>query len=43
MLGPWPQRAIILIGLAAFGFVAVLLPWRLAARNESEPARRAAG
>jgi hypothetical integral membrane protein (TIGR02206 family) len=32
MLGPWPQRAVILIALAALGFVAVLLPWRLAAR-----------
>jgi len=27
-LGPWPQRAIILIVLAALGFVVVLLPWR---------------
>ena len=29
MLGPWPQRAIILVVLAALGFVVVLLPWRL--------------
>jgi hypothetical protein len=27
MLGPWPQRAIILLALAAIGFVVVLLPW----------------
>jgi hypothetical integral membrane protein (TIGR02206 family) len=31
-LGPWPQRAIILVMLAALGFVVVLLPWRIAAR-----------
>jgi uncharacterized membrane protein YwaF len=30
MLGPWPQRAVILVLLAALGFVVVLLPWRLA-------------
>ena len=30
MLGPWPQRAIILSALSAIGFVLVLLPWRLA-------------
>jgi len=29
MLGPWPQRAVILVTLA--GFVAVLLPWLLTA------------
>lgn len=29
ILGPWPQRAIVLIVLAALGFVVVLLPWRL--------------
>jgi len=33
MLGPWPQRAIILLVLAALGFVVVLLPWRVAARH----------
>jgi hypothetical integral membrane protein (TIGR02206 family) len=26
-LGPWPQRAIILVGLVPLGFVIVLLPW----------------
>jgi len=31
MLGPWPQRAILLIILAALGFLVVLLPWRLVA------------
>ena len=30
-LGPWPRRAIILVALAMFGFVVVLLPWRLPA------------
>jgi hypothetical integral membrane protein (TIGR02206 family) len=36
MLGPWPQRAIILVVLAALGFVVVLLPWRVfAARSAS--------
>jgi len=29
MLGPWPQRAVILVALAALGFVVVLLPWRI--------------
>ncbi len=26
-LGPWPQRAIILVALVPLGFVVVLLPW----------------
>ncbi len=26
-LGPWPQRAIILVALVPIGFVVVLLPW----------------
>jgi hypothetical integral membrane protein (TIGR02206 family) len=30
-LGPWPQRAIVLVMLAVLGFVVVLLPWRIAA------------
>jgi hypothetical integral membrane protein (TIGR02206 family) len=29
-LGPWPQRAVIVIALAVIGFVLVLLPWRVA-------------
>jgi hypothetical integral membrane protein (TIGR02206 family) len=29
-LGPWPLRAVILVALAALGFVVVLLPWVLA-------------
>ena len=29
-LGPWPQRAIILVALVPLGFVAVLLPWLIA-------------
>ena len=32
-LGSWPQRAIILVMLAALGFVVVLLPWQIAARR----------
>jgi hypothetical integral membrane protein (TIGR02206 family) len=32
-LGPWPQRAIILVALAPLGFVVVLLPWLIAARH----------
>lgn len=32
-LGPWPQRAIILVALAPPGFVVVLLPWLVAARR----------
>lgn len=31
-LGPWPQRAIILVALVPLGFVIVLLPWLVAAR-----------
>lgn len=31
MLGPWPQRAVALVLLAASGFAVVLLPWRIAA------------
>ena len=33
MLGPWPQRAIVMVLLAAVGFALVLLPWRIAARR----------
>jgi hypothetical protein len=33
MLGTWPQRTIVLVLLAALGFVIVLLPWRIAARQ----------
>ena len=32
-LGPWPQRAIILVALAPLGFVVVLLPWLIVARR----------
>jgi len=31
-LGPWPQRAIILVALVPFGFLIVLAPWLIAAR-----------
>ena len=38
MLGPWPQRAIILVVLAVLGFVVVLLPWHIfAGRSAAEP------
>jgi hypothetical integral membrane protein (TIGR02206 family) len=49
-LGPWPQRAIILLALAAAGYVVVLLPWRIPAvraalgetkmRGELKPSQR---
>jgi len=32
-LGPWPQRAIILMALVPLGFALVLMPWRIAARR----------
>jgi hypothetical protein len=35
MFGPWPQRAIVPVALAAAGFVVVLLPWTIAARCAS--------
>ena len=39
-LGPWPQRAIVLVALAVPGFVVVLLPWLIAAAFPSPRARR---
>jgi hypothetical integral membrane protein (TIGR02206 family) len=35
-LGPWPQRAVVLIGLVPLGFVVALLPW-LVARGTTRP------
>jgi hypothetical integral membrane protein (TIGR02206 family) len=32
-LGPWPQRAVILVALVPLGFVAVLLPWLIVGRR----------
>jgi hypothetical integral membrane protein (TIGR02206 family) len=32
-LGPWPQRAIILVALVPLGFVAALLPWLILGRR----------
>jgi hypothetical integral membrane protein (TIGR02206 family) len=32
-LGPWPQRAIIVVAMAPLGFAVVLLPWLIAARH----------
>jgi len=34
-LGPWPLRAVILAALVPFGFVVVLLPWRIAMRRST--------
>jgi hypothetical protein len=39
-LGPWPQRAIILVALAVPGFVVVLLPWLLIARGTAPMTRQ---
>ncbi len=39
-LGPWPQRAIILVALAAFGLLVVLMPWLgVAPRSYASAAR----
>lgn len=40
-LGPWPQRAIIVVGLAAAAFVVAELPWQIGRRRRS--AQSAAG
>lgn len=32
-LGPWPERAIILVALVLLGFVAALLPWLILGRR----------
>jgi hypothetical integral membrane protein (TIGR02206 family) len=37
-MGPWPQRAIIVMALGVVGFVVLLLPWRLV--GESGPRHR---
>ena len=37
-LGPWPQRAIVLICLVPIGFVIVLLPWLIARAISARPA-----
>jgi hypothetical integral membrane protein (TIGR02206 family) len=33
-MGPWPRRAVIVMGLAALGFVLTLLPWRLTGQRD---------
>ena len=38
MLGPWPQRAIILLALGALGFVIVLLPWVVTGNTKTRSA-----
>jgi len=35
-LGPWPQRAVVLVALAVLGFVVVLLPWRMVASRQQQ-------
>jgi hypothetical integral membrane protein (TIGR02206 family) len=45
-MGPWPQRALIVMGLAVIGFVVALLPWRFLgapapAETEAPDPRRA--
>jgi hypothetical integral membrane protein (TIGR02206 family) len=43
-MGPWPRRALIVIGLAAIGFVLALLPWRILSQDaELETDNLAAG
>jgi hypothetical integral membrane protein (TIGR02206 family) len=32
-MGPWPGRAVIVMGLAMIGFVLTLLPWRMSGRR----------
>jgi hypothetical integral membrane protein (TIGR02206 family) len=32
-MGPWPRRAVIVIGLALIGFVLALLPWRMSSQR----------
>ena len=41
LLGPWPQRLLVIVPLAAAAMLVVMLPWRLAAhrRRASRPAR----
>jgi hypothetical integral membrane protein (TIGR02206 family) len=39
-LGPWPQRAFILVALAVPGFVVVLLPWLFVARRAAAVTRQ---
>jgi hypothetical integral membrane protein (TIGR02206 family) len=33
-MGPWPRRALIVMGLAAIGFVLTLLPWRMTSQRD---------
>ncbi len=43
MLGPWPQRAIILLALGAIGFVIVLLPWMFVGNTKTRSAATSGG
>jgi hypothetical integral membrane protein (TIGR02206 family) len=38
MLGPWPERAVVLVAMAAAGFAMVLLPWALARSGRDQVA-----
>jgi uncharacterized membrane protein YwaF len=42
LLGPWPERLLIIVPLAALAMLLVLLPWLLARRmaGAASPARR---
>ena len=33
-MGPWPRRAVIVMGLATIGFALTLLPWRMTSRRD---------
>jgi hypothetical integral membrane protein (TIGR02206 family) len=39
-MGPWPQRAFIVMALGMVGYVVVLLPWRLIGRRDSAQMQR---
>jgi len=36
MLGPWPERVLIIVVLAAIGFALLALPWRRSNRESKE-------
>jgi hypothetical integral membrane protein (TIGR02206 family) len=42
LLGPWPQRAVVLVTMAALGFLLVLLPWLAAWRRRTVEPRPSA-
>jgi len=34
MLGPWPERVVVIVALAVIGFALVALPWWRSNRNQ---------